>query len=326
MHANMISLGIAGGEGDVIMRNKQELTTLTFGGPSFEDQGLELDVLSELVQYKKILVETAEELWRRNHPYRERLPRGFREAIRIKFYDLCKGSIAVPLYREFELEGDQALFNFKLDDELDQAVILIEAGIESAQEDRPLPEDFPKNVLPLFESLGKSLGESDFIQVKSPKSEQPAKFTHEVRERLINFKDRAYEDNVALTGEVRSADLDGLNFTIRLDDGAKIHGKFEPEQEQEIIEALKDHNTRRLKITGLGQFTHRDATIKKIFRVDKVEVKPVGANGFEKEAKPVWEIIAGISAQVPEEEWAEVPTDLSKEVDHYLYGTPRSEK
>jgi putative addiction module CopG family antidote len=32
---------------------------------------------------------------------------------------------------------------------------------------------------------------------------------------------------------------------------------------------------------------------------------------------------AAIAAEVPEEEWARVPSDLSKQVDHYLYGSDK---
>ena len=39
----------------------RELTTLRFDGPRFEDHGLEIDVLPELIAYKKILLETTKE-------------------------------------------------------------------------------------------------------------------------------------------------------------------------------------------------------------------------------------------------------------------------
>ncbi|KAM3101061.1 hypothetical protein ACKFKF_09615 [Phormidesmis sp. 146-12] len=32
-----------------------------------------------------------------------------------------------------------------------------------------------------------------------------------------------------------------------------------------------------------------------------------------------------ISAQVPREEWEKLPKDLSKNIDHYLYGSPKDE-
>ena len=40
---------------------------------------------------------------------------------------------------------------------------------------------------------------------------------------------------------------------------------------------------------------------------------------------PVWERIVEIGAAVPSEDWARVPRDLSKNLDHYLYGAPKEE-
>ena len=37
------------------------------------------------------------------------------------------------------------------------------------------------------------------------------------------------------------------------------------------------------------------------------------------------EMVAAITREVPEEEWARVPADLSKNVDHYLYGAKKKE-
>ena len=38
---------------------------------------------------------------------------------------------------------------------------------------------------------------------------------------------------------------------------------------------------------------------------------------------PIWEEIAEITAGVPDEVWETLPTDLSAQHDHYLYGTPK---
>jgi len=37
-------------------------------------------------------------------------------------------------------------------------------------------------------------------------------------------------------------------------------------------------------------------------------------------------MIDEIRAQVPAEEWKKLPTDLSKNIDHYLYGSPKVEE
>lgn len=40
----------------------------------------------------------------------------------------------------------------------------------------------------------------------------------------------------------------------------------------------------------------------------------------------VLDIVSEATRQVPEHDWARLPTDLSKNVDHYLYGTKKKEK
>ena len=38
---------------------------------------------------------------------------------------------------------------------------------------------------------------------------------------------------------------------------------------------------------------------------------------FDPDAQPIWELVAEISAQVPDEEWAKLPTDLARNFDKY---------
>lgn len=40
-------------------------------------------------------------------------------------------------------------------------------------------------------------------------------------------------------------------------------------------------------------------------------------------AQAIHEIFAAIAEGVPDNDWARVPTDLSKNLDHYLYGTSK---
>jgi Arc/MetJ-type ribon-helix-helix transcriptional regulator len=39
--------------------------------------------------------------------------------------------------------------------------------------------------------------------------------------------------------------------------------------------------------------------------------------------KPIWEVFQELSADVPGEVWENLPTDLSEQHDHYIYGTPK---
>lgn len=42
--------------------------------------------------------------------------------------------------------------------------------------------------------------------------------------------------------------------------------------------------------------------------------------------EPIWKAAEQVSKALSPEEWAAVPRDLSKNLDHYLYGSPRDEE
>ncbi|HZF08407.1 MAG TPA: hypothetical protein VFE33_06410 [Thermoanaerobaculia bacterium] len=42
--------------------------------------------------------------------------------------------------------------------------------------------------------------------------------------------------------------------------------------------------------------------------------------------RPIWEVLEELGATVPDSEWAKVPQDLAKNLDHYLYGAPKQEE
>jgi hypothetical protein len=38
---------------------------------------------------------------------------------------------------------------------------------------------------------------------------------------------------------------------------------------------------------------------------------------FDPQATPIWELVSQISAQIPDEEWQKLPTDLARRFDNY---------
>ena len=50
-----------------------------------------------------------------------------------------------------------------------------------------------------------------------------------------------------------------------------------------------------------------------------------GSSNEGQPTRPFWEEILEISAAVPRQEWDKLPKDLSKNLDHYLYGSPKEE-
>lgn len=55
------------------------------------------------------------------------------------------------------------------------------------------------------------------------------------------------------------------------------------------------------------------------------EIEQVGRSYVE-DAVPIWKVAADLGERIPKDEWAKVPSDLAKNVDHYLYGAPKVEE
>jgi len=135
-------------------------------------------------------------------------------------------------------------------------------------------------------------------------------------------RNNQHRRRVELRGEVRAADLDGRQFSLRLDDGTKVRAKFTAAQEQSVTGALHDHASRRLHLKGSAEVAP-DGEIR-VASVESLAVEPVEGGKPASPAKPIWEVALEIIARVPEEEWAKVPSDGARNLHHYLYGGPKA--
>jgi len=300
-------------------KSRHELVTHFFKGGRFADHGVDVDVLPDLIAYKRILVETAKDIWRRKNPSRRRLPKNFDETLSLKFYEIRAGSAGVPLMREVQSEQTKLAFDR---DELDEAVEMLDDAIEAIAGDRPLPEALPRNVIELFGDYGKTLRNDERFELKIPHRRKAACYGAPERERFIRLAESVYEDLVDYIGEIRAADLDRGNFILKLDDGAKVIGKFSPDQETTITEALREHLSVRLHVRGRAEFL-REAGPRRIISIECLSVEPAGEKPYDETAKPIWEIAEEIGSLIPAAEWAKVPSDGAENLDHYLYGHPK---
>jgi hypothetical protein len=201
--------------------------------------------------------------------------------------------------------------------------LFIDRTVTAAAADRPLPDELPRNVIPMFAQFGQSLRPDEGIVLSSKRRVEPARYTTEVRDRLVRWSDGTYEDVVRLEGEVRAADLDARTFSLRLADGAKVSARFDPDQEVRITDALREHAALRVTMTGVGDFLCESGGLKRVTRVDTMDVHTATRTQYDTEARPIWDVVAELGRSVPGEAWDQVPSDLSKDLDHYLHGAPR---
>jgi len=51
-----------------------------------------------------------------------------------------------------------------------------------------------------------------------------------------------------------------------------------------------------------------------------------GTSNAGNSLESILDIVSKATQEVPERDWARLPTDLSKNIDHYLYGAKKKEK
>ena len=82
-----------------------------------------------------------------------------------------------------------------------------------------------------------------------------------------------------------------------------------------------------------GLFPSMDAAMTQaaLLLLERIEQQQTTAPAAGQDAaatadKPIWERILERTADIPDEVWDKIPTDLAEQHDHYLYGTPKRTK
>lgn len=293
-----------------------ELATLRFDGKRFQGHALDVQCTQELLAYRSLVLECAKELWRRKHPGRVRLPKGFDEGFRLEFDRVLPGSATVPLRRV----RDAAQGALGFDDHFDEAASLIDETIAAADRNDLLPELLPANVVPLFRDFGTTLAADETLFVRSGRSTAEAPYTEHARKRLAEWLSPTFEDAIDIAGEVRMANVGAGLFKLQVQDGSLIEGRFEATHEAVVLEALKGHQSVRLRVVGIGEFHTRDRQMRRIAKIDRVEIAPQATQDYDDSVEPIWNELEAIGKSASPDTWSSVPDDLSTRIDEVVYG------
>lgn len=296
-----------------------EVVKLAFKGRRFRDHALDLSALTELSRFQRIVAETAKTLWRAAHPDRERLPKRFEDRTRLCLRRVEDGSAVAPL--EVFIEEPEAPELFECEPlEVTKAIELAHKVVRAVETDEPLPQDFPKDLLPEYARWGDALADDEVIEV-IPVGKEPARFTPASRLRLTDFIEAPHEGQVDVIGEVLEADIRQGRFQLWLDDRTWVTVQFSPEQEGEVTSALKDHRILRLEVRGKGESSGQGKLLR-IMEVTELRFHTPGEFSYDFAARPIEDVLVELAHEVPEEDWRKLPADLTDNLDHYLYGRP----
>ena len=293
---------------------------LTFKGKRFEDNALDSSALSEIIQFQNMVTETAKTQWKAANPDRERVPWHFEEQMRLCLRRIESGSTVVPLDVYVPATDELPFGESEPPKEVTRAVNTIHRVYRALEKGETLPDDFPKSLIQTYANWGKTIAADDECIEISGNGEEPVRVTTKTRDRWNVFSEMKYEGQADITGEVLEADVRNNRFQIWPDERTYVTVVFTTEQETFVTEALKEHRTRRVHVKGKGEFTPQ-GVLDRVRQVEDMQLLPVGEPGYDTSARPIEDILMELAQEVPEEEWKRLPSDLTDNLDHYLYGS-----
>jgi hypothetical protein len=125
-----------------------------------------------------------------------------------------------------------------------------------------------------------------------------------------------------VVGEVLAADVKRRLFQLWTDDSNHVSISFRESEEADVTTALKEHKVLRVLVKGWGE-VEPGGTLRKITAIEELQFQPVSDVPPHRPVRPIEEIIQELAAEVPQSEWDKLPHDLTDNLDHYLYATPK---
>ena len=154
-------------------------------------------------------------------------------------------------------------------DYFDRARDLVQLCIAAVSSGQEPPSELRRDVFARFGVFGRTLGDEDAIVVAPPGRRDGARYDKQLRRKLVLLADRAFEDNVSLIGEVRAANKDVEEFTLRTPDGRKIDVRTPSSSFRLALQSFNESALVRLRGTGLFD---REGTLQKITRVSDLSL------------------------------------------------------
>lgn len=94
-----------------------------------------------------------------------------------------------------------------------------------------------------------------------------------------------------------------------------------PIQDQDyLFELIRKRRIENERVETLVRTQESKQPLEQTFPIQNIKTQKTSALGqltFDPKAPPIWEVVAQISAQVPDEEWKKLPTDLARRFDDY---------
>ena len=237
-----------------------------FVGRRFDEHTLPLSAAKDLAAYEELVVELAKYLYLRKNPDRQRVPKGFADGFHLHLQRVDEGS-AKPL---LALVTAGALLN-SLPAEFSEAKELINEVISTEEDDR-LPSQFPRDLYPYFNKIGRSLEPGERVEWTPNNVAHPSALTPAKRKRLALAGGETYEAEVDVVGQVFDLNTEKTEGQLRTGENNRVSFAFDSPFFEELKTAL-GNRTLYAHIVGIGVFDVNDK-LKSIKEIEQLEVVP----------------------------------------------------
>jgi hypothetical protein len=194
------------------MTDPATFARLRMTGGRFDGQGMPVETLVELAQYRELVLGVARAQFLRDHPERQRVPRGFIERLQLRLQTVEDGS-AVPVLERVAAPG--ALMA-PADDDFTRARDAIEDAVAAAEAGDPVPSGFPPRALVLFNRFGQTLRSDEAIELRRGSADSGPRYTVDTRRTLLLSNRKTYQEELDGIGWISEVDGNGMSCRIRL--------------------------------------------------------------------------------------------------------------
>lgn len=248
--------------------SKQPFISPRFVGARFDQVTLPLVVARDLAAYEELVVELAKHLYRRKHPDRIKVPRGFAREFSLHLDTTIQSGSAIPsLVAVFT---SSMLFS-QLPAEFHEAKELINEVIATPQGEA-LPDNFPSSFYSYFNRIGRSLGEGEFIEWRPESSQNKAILDQAKRIQLVRSHRNTYEATIDEIGHVVTLDTVKPAGSFR-----RLTGDIVPfiYSDPFFSDLKKAFGVERMfvRLRGIGSFDGNDS-LNSIPEIEEVDLLP----------------------------------------------------
>lgn len=240
-------------------------------GDRFADHAIPLEILKDLAALEEMILEVAKWRYLQEHPDRKRSPRGFIDDISLKLTAIEPGSACPRIEAVFETPGifppdTLAPANF---DYFIKARDSIFAAVDAAERGDVITRHLPDFLLGYFDRFGRTLHESERIELDPLHPERPARLSKATRRSLILASQiDELTNEVTLQGRIPTINQVRRIFDLQLPDGSCVSAPLDKPHAATVLEALAGYEQgARVRLQGIGRYDRTD----RLRRIDAVE-------------------------------------------------------